>query len=90
MDLTFVIPIAGLAALAFAGYLAWDVLRQDRGTSEMKSIADAIMEGAKAFLKRQYRTIAVLAVISPRYSPSPSRQTTCWRGSLWRRAFDRA
>ena len=63
MDLTFVIPIAGLAALAFAGYLAWDVLRQDRGTSEMKSIADAIMEGAKAFLKRQYRTIAILAVI---------------------------
>ncbi|MFQ6127767.1 MAG: sodium-translocating pyrophosphatase [Thermoplasmata archaeon] len=63
MDLTFIVPIAGLAALAFAGYLAWDILRQERGTKEMRSIADSIMEGAKAFLKRQYTTIAILAGI---------------------------
>ena len=63
MDLTFIVPIAGLAALGFAAYLAWDVLRQGRGTDEMKEISDAIMEGAKAFLKRQYTTIAILAGI---------------------------
>ncbi|MFQ6107144.1 MAG: sodium-translocating pyrophosphatase [Thermoplasmata archaeon] len=63
MDLIFIVPIAGLAALVFAGYLAWGILKQGRGTDEMQAIADAIMEGAKAFLKRQYTTIAILAGI---------------------------
>lgn len=63
MDISIVVPIAGFSSLAFAGYLAWRVLKQDRGTPKMQEIGDAVEEGAKAFLKRQYGTIAVLASI---------------------------
>jgi len=62
-DLTLVIPIAGFAALGFAAYLARDVLSRDKGTLKMQEIAQAIQDGARAFLKRQYRTIAIIAAI---------------------------
>jgi K(+)-stimulated pyrophosphate-energized sodium pump len=54
--------LVGLFALVVAGYLARYVLRQDSGASEMQAIADAIREGAEAFLRRQYRTIAIMTV----------------------------
>ncbi len=57
-----VIPIAGLAAVAFAVYLALDVLRADTGTAAMQEIAGTIYEGAVAFIRRQYQTIALLAI----------------------------
>src|SRR5918995_540983 len=60
--ITWVIPIAGLAAIAFALYLAWDVLRADTGTPAMQEIAGTIYEGAVAFIRRQYQTIALLAI----------------------------
>jgi K(+)-stimulated pyrophosphate-energized sodium pump len=56
------VPIAGVVALVFAGYLAWNVMRRDPGTKEMQDIGNMILEGAKAFLKRQYTTIAILSV----------------------------
>ena len=58
----WIIPIAGLAAIAFAGYLARNVLRRDTGTDAMRDVASTINEGAVAFIRRQYTTIAVLAV----------------------------
>ncbi len=58
----WVIPAAGIAAIAFALYLAWDVLRADTGTPAMQEIAGTILEGAVAFIKRQYRTIGLLAI----------------------------
>ncbi len=61
-SITLVIPIAGLAAIAFALYLAWWVLRADTGTVAMQEIAGTILEGAVAFIKRQYRTIGFLAI----------------------------
>ena len=60
--ITWVIPVAGLAAIAFALYLAWDVLRSDIGTEAMQEIAGTIFEGAVAFIRRQYRTIGLLAI----------------------------
>jgi len=62
-ELSYVIPIAGFAAFAFAGYLAWRVLKQPTGTEKMQEIGDAIRQGARAFMKRQYSTIAIIAVI---------------------------
>ncbi len=65
MDLhpiVWVIPVAGIAAIAFALYLAWDVLRADTGTPAMQEIAGTIFEGAVAFIRRQYRTIGLLAI----------------------------
>ncbi len=58
----WVIPFAGIAAIAFAMYLAWDVLRADTGTPAMEDIAGTIFEGAVAFIRRQYQTIGVLAI----------------------------
>ncbi|MGH2427355.1 MAG: sodium-translocating pyrophosphatase [Candidatus Limnocylindria bacterium] len=58
----WVIPIAGIAAIAFAFYLAWDVLRADTGTVAMQDIAGTIFEGAVAFIRRQYQTIGLLAI----------------------------
>src|SRR5215212_7553508 len=59
-----VIPIAAILGIGFALYLARDVLSRDRGTPEMQDVASTIFEGAMAFLRRQYTTIAVLAVIT--------------------------
>jgi K(+)-stimulated pyrophosphate-energized sodium pump len=58
-----VIVVASLVALAVAGYFARQVLSADTGSAKMQEIANAIREGAEAFLKRQYTTIAILAVV---------------------------
>ncbi|MFL5577460.1 MAG: sodium-translocating pyrophosphatase [Gemmatimonadaceae bacterium] len=50
-------------ALLFAVWLARWVLARDRGTPAMQKISDAIQQGAEAYLARQYKTIAVLAVV---------------------------
>ncbi len=58
------IPIlASLIALGFMGYLIKDVLRKPRGGVTMVEISDAIQEGAKAFLKREYTYIAAFVVV---------------------------
>ncbi len=62
--LYWIIPIAGIAAILFAAYLARDVMSRDTGTQAMVDVADTIREGADAFVKRQYTTIAVLAVVA--------------------------
>jgi len=63
IDLSIVIPIAILAGLGFAGLLTRDVLRRDTGNDRMREITAAIQQGARAFLRRQYRSIAVIAII---------------------------
>ncbi len=61
--LQLIILPAGLIAIAFALYLARDVLRRDTGTREMEAVAATIFEGAVAFIRRQYVTIAILALV---------------------------
>ncbi|MFN8631142.1 MAG: sodium-translocating pyrophosphatase [Chloroflexota bacterium] len=60
--LQWLVPIAGIAAVLFALYLARDVLSRDKGPQAMQDVADTIREGADAFVKRQYTTIAMLAI----------------------------
>ena len=57
--LIWLAPAAGLLALVFAAYLASTVTREDEGTDKMKEIAAAIQEGSMAFLRREYKTLAV-------------------------------
>jgi K(+)-stimulated pyrophosphate-energized sodium pump len=64
MDLVWLVPVAGFAGVAFALWLAWDVLRRDTGTDAMRDVSSMIFEGAMAFLKRQYQTIAALALVT--------------------------
>ena len=60
--LEFLPPIAGVLALIFAYVLAARVMKTDPGTETMQEIAAAIQEGAMAFLKRQYATLAVIVL----------------------------
>ena len=60
----WIIPIAGIAAVLFAIYLARWVIAQDQGTQAMQDVAATIYEGAVAFIRRQYVTIAVLALFA--------------------------
>ena len=63
MDLSLVIPVGIVVGLGIAGLLARDVLRRDTGTDRMREIASAVQDGARAFLRRQYRAIALIAVV---------------------------
>jgi K(+)-stimulated pyrophosphate-energized sodium pump len=62
-QLQLIILPAGIIAILFALYLARDVLSRDTGTQAMEEVAGTIYEGAVAFIRRQYSTIAVLAVV---------------------------
>jgi K(+)-stimulated pyrophosphate-energized sodium pump len=59
--LIFLAAVA-VAALAVGLVLMKGVLAQEQGTDKMQEVAGAIQEGALAYLKRQFRTIAVIIV----------------------------
>ncbi|MBK7670962.1 MAG: sodium-translocating pyrophosphatase [bacterium] len=63
VNLIYLIPVAGLLALAFAAYKAAWVTRQDAGDQKMQIIAGHIQEGAMAFLNREYRVLAVFVAV---------------------------
>jgi K(+)-stimulated pyrophosphate-energized sodium pump len=54
---------AGVLAIAYGLYLIAWVLRQPAGNETMRAIAGAIQEGAMAFLRRQYITVGIVAII---------------------------
>jgi K(+)-stimulated pyrophosphate-energized sodium pump len=62
-SLLTIIVGGSMLALAFAVFLARWVLARPTGTPEMRVISGAIQEGAEAYLSRQNRTIAMLAVV---------------------------
>jgi K(+)-stimulated pyrophosphate-energized sodium pump len=64
MEFWPVVLFSGIFAILFALYLARNVLSQDKGTKAMQEVASLIFEGAMAFLNRQYRTIALFAVVA--------------------------
>ena len=65
MTLNVLVPIglAGGLALLYAVYLIYWVLRQPEGDEKMRQIAQAIQEGASAYLNRQYTIIAGIGAV---------------------------
>ncbi|HDJ28290.1 MAG TPA: sodium-translocating pyrophosphatase [Proteobacteria bacterium] len=61
-NLTIYAPILGIIGLLVAGVLYAYVVKQPVGTTKMRELADAIHEGAMAFLKREYRILALFVV----------------------------
>ncbi len=61
--LIYLAPLAGLVSLIFAGIFARGVLKEGAGSEKMQEISGAIQEGAMAYLNRQYKTIAIVAII---------------------------
>ena len=63
LDYGYVALGLALVALVYAAFL-WSYLRrQNRGSEKMVAISDAVREGAGAFLSREYRVIAPIAVV---------------------------
>src|SRR5581483_8970003 len=65
-NLTYVViaAVIALVALGFAAGLVRTVLATGRGTQKMQEIAEAVQEGASAYLFRQFKTLGVFVVIA--------------------------
>ena len=59
----FLVPVVGLLGLLFAVILRQQVVKEDPGTDKMREIADAIAEGANAFLASEYRILVVFVAV---------------------------
>ncbi|MCM8761337.1 MAG: sodium-translocating pyrophosphatase, partial [Candidatus Omnitrophica bacterium] len=63
LDLLILAPLGSILALGFAAYLAIKIFKKSEGTDDMVRIADAVREGARAYLKRQYMGVAIFFAI---------------------------
>ncbi|HEY9746541.1 MAG TPA: sodium-translocating pyrophosphatase [Oculatellaceae cyanobacterium] len=64
MDPYILFPVAcGLLAILYGLVTRSWILKLSAGTEKMQAIANAIQEGAKAYMNRQYKTIAMAAVV---------------------------
>jgi len=63
MDLSWIALATGAFAMLIVAYLTWSIYREDPGTPQMRNVARYIRNGAKTFLKRQYKTILFLVFL---------------------------
>src|SRR3954449_3288433 len=55
--------ICGVVAVVYGLWLTAWLLRQPAGNERMREISRAVQEGAAAYLRRQYTTIAAVSVV---------------------------
>ncbi len=63
LELLYLISFTGILAVAYSYLLSGQIISSSAGNSRMQEIAEAIQIGAKAYLNRQYKTIAVVGII---------------------------
>ncbi len=64
MSTAYILTIAcGALALAYGAYTIRSVLAAPAGSERMQEISGAVQEGARAFLNRQYRTVAIVGAV---------------------------
>ncbi len=63
MTTLWLIVLCGVLALVYAIWATYSVMQADPGSDKMQEIAAAVREGAQAYLRRQYTTIALVGVV---------------------------
>src|SRR5262249_17540366 len=63
MTALWIIVLCGALAIAFAIWAIQSVMASDAGSARMQEISAAVREGAQAYLKRQYTTIAIVGIV---------------------------
>ena len=63
LELLYLISFTGILAVAYSYLLSGQIISASPGNNRMQEIAEAIQIGAKAYLNRQYKTIAVVGII---------------------------
>ena len=63
LELLYLVSFTGVLAVAYSYLLSGQILSASPGNSRMQEISHAIQIGAKAYLNRQYKTIAVVGII---------------------------
>jgi K(+)-stimulated pyrophosphate-energized sodium pump len=62
-NIFLLIPFASILALVFAWFFFKSMMKNSEGTDRMKEIAQYVREGAMAYLKRQYKVVAIVFVV---------------------------
>ncbi len=63
MTALWLIVLCGALSIVYAVWATQSVMKADAGSAKMQEIAAAVREGAQAYLKRQYTTIAIVGVV---------------------------
>lgn len=61
--LLYLTPIAAVAALSFAFFKAVNIKKYSEGNEEMVKIAEAIREGAQAYLRREFQVVSIFFIV---------------------------
>ena len=61
--LLWLIILCGLLSIVYGVYTVSSLMAADAGTARMQEISAAVREGAQAYLRRQYTTIAIVGVV---------------------------